>query len=122
MANQENIEKHKFKPGTSGNPSGRPPGIPNSKTILARFLALTETLPNPVTGETEEMTQLEIMYLKQIAKARKGDLHAMKEILDRYEGKSTQPVDMKLDVDPRKEILNKYMGDENAGETKETKS
>ena len=82
-----------FEPGKSGNPAGRPKGLPNSKTILNKFLALEEKVRNPVTGLEEEMSQLEIIYLQQIAKARKGDLKAMKEIMDRLEGKSMQSVD-----------------------------
>lgn len=111
--------KPRWKPGESGNPAGRPKGIPNSKTILQRFLALEEKIANPVTGVEENMSQLEIMYLKQIAKARKGDLQAMKEVIDRYEGKAQQTVDMNLAVDPRKEILEQYLGGGDAGQTKD---
>ncbi len=120
--NPDNIKGHEFKPGQSGNPAGRPKGIPNSKTILQRFLALEEKIANPVTGVEESMSQLEIMYLKQIAKARKGDLQAMKEVIDRYEGKAGQTIDMNLATDPRKEILKKYLGGEDAGKTEETES
>lgn len=35
MANPENIEEHKWKPGQSGNPKGRPPKL--FKTILQEF-------------------------------------------------------------------------------------
>lgn len=126
MANQENIDKHKFEKGVSGNPAGRPPGIPNSKTILQRFLALTEQIENPVTGVTEAMSQLEIIYLKQIAKARKGDIQAMKEILDRYEGKATQTIDANITaynkqdaIDEAAKIIEKEKKD--AGTTKAEK-
>lgn len=119
MPNPQNLEGKGFKPGQSGNPAGRPKGIPNSKTILQRFLALEEKIANPVTGVEESMSQLEIMYLKQIAKARKGDLSAMKEVIDRYEGKPQQTVEMNLAVDPRKEILDKYLGGDNAGQAQE---
>lgn len=93
MPNPQNIEQHKFEPGKSGNPAGRPKGLLNSKTILNKFLALEEKVRNPVTGLEEQMSQLEIIYLQQIAKARKGDLKAMKEIMDRLEGRAQQSVD-----------------------------
>jgi len=92
MAGYKQIEP-KWQKGESGNPAGRPKGIPNSKTILNKFLSLTEKVKNPVTGDEEEMNQLEILYLQQISKARKGDLKAMKEILDRLEGRPQQSVD-----------------------------
>jgi hypothetical protein len=34
MANPQNIEPHKFKPGQSGNPKGRPPGRKSLATII----------------------------------------------------------------------------------------
>jgi hypothetical protein len=109
------------KKGEVRNPNGRPKGSLNSKTILNRFLALEEQIENPVTGELENMTQLDIIYLKQIAKARKGDLQAMKEILDRFEGKATQSVEMDIKSDPRKEILDKYgLGEDDAGQASQT--
>lgn len=82
------------KKGEIRNPNGRPKGLPNSKTVLRRLLALTEQTKNPVTGEMEEMSQLEIITLKQLANARKGDLKAYREMLDRLEGKAQQSVDM----------------------------
>ncbi len=102
---KDDIVKHQYKKGQSGNPSGRPKGALNSRTILRKFLELTEEVENPVTGIKEDMSQLEILYLKQIAKARKGDLPALKEILDRYEGKPIQTVEQNIKVDPVEQIL-----------------
>lgn len=80
--------------GEVRNPGGKPKGTLNSKTVLRRLLALTENAKNPITGEMEEMSQLEIITLKQLANARKGDLKAYREMLDRLEGKAQQSVDM----------------------------
>lgn len=92
MAREDNLIP--AKKGEIRNPNGRPKGLPNSKTVLRRLLALTESTKNPVTGEMEEMSQLEIITLKQLANARKGDLKAYREMLDRLEGKAQQSVDM----------------------------
>lgn len=110
----------RFKPGQSGNPAGRPPGIPNAKTRYQRILNLIEKVKNPVTGEIEDFTVAEIMDMKIMQKARGGDLAAYKEIMDRLEGKAQQNIDMTVAVDERKAILEKYMGDENVREVKET--
>lgn len=94
MANNPRAAEN-LKPAKKGevrNPKGRPPG-PNSKTILRRFFALEEKTRNPVTGAEEHMSQLEILFLQQMAKARKGDLAALKELLDRYEGRPQQSID-----------------------------
>jgi hypothetical protein len=83
-----------FKEGKSGNLNGRPKGSISSKTILNRFLSLVEKgVKNPVTGEFEDMTVAEVMNLSIIAKARKGDLSAYREVLDRLEGKAQQNID-----------------------------
>ena len=83
--------------GEIRNPKGRGKGTLNSKTILKKWLELEEVITNPVTGKSENMTQLDILYLKQLANGRKGDLKASQWILDRFEGKSAQSVDITTD-------------------------
>lgn len=87
MANKNAIppEHGKFKTGQSGNPNGRPKGVPNTSTRLQRFLNATRRGKNPVSGEEEEFTVAELMDLQQIAKAIKGDTAAWEKILDRLE-------------------------------------
>lgn len=83
-------KKTRFKKGQSGNPAGRPAGVPNTKTRLLRFLELEQEGTNPVTKEREQFTVAELMDLQQIAKALKGDLQAYSALLDRLEGKPPQ--------------------------------
>jgi hypothetical protein len=90
--NPQNIEKHKFTPGQSGNPAGRPKGIPNAATRYQRLLKLVTKAANPVTGEMEEYTQAELMDMRIMSKALKGDLPAYKEIMDRLEGRTVETV------------------------------
>lgn len=81
-----------FKPGKDDrrNTKGRPVGTENSATRLKRILELTSEMLNPVNGVKEKFTVLEQMDLALIAKARKGDVKAYEQILDRFEGKSVQ--------------------------------
>jgi hypothetical protein len=118
MANDYNLIP--AKKGEVRNPKGRPKGLPNARTRYKRLLELVTTKTNPVTGELEEFTQLELMDIAVFNKALKGDLNAYKEILDRLEGKAQQSIDMSLAVDPRKQILEKYgLGDGDDREAKE---
>ena len=83
----------KFKKGESGNIDGRPKGIPNSSKRLARLLELVQRKKNPVTGEMEDFTTIELMDMAQIAKGLKGDTVAYREVLDRLEGRAKQVID-----------------------------
>lgn len=81
------------KKGEVRNPKGKPVGLQNSKTRYLRLLALTEKIQNPVTGKIEEFSVLEQLDMQMIAKARKGDLNAYKEIMDRLEGRPSQSIE-----------------------------
>ena len=85
-----------FEKGVSGNPNGRPKGVPNSKTRLLRLLELVTKVRNPVTGEDEEFTIAEQLDMQIIAKARKGDLKAYEILLDRLEGKPKQSTELEV--------------------------
>ena len=100
MAGRKDIHKDgavtQFKKGQSGNPAGRPKGVPNTKTRLLRFLTLEQEGTNPVTKEREQFTVAELMDLQQIAKALKGDLQAYSALLDRLEGKPASTTDLNV--------------------------
>lgn len=65
-----------FKPGQSGNPSGRP----KSKPVRDALRALIEELG------------LEQAVRAIYTKACEGDVSAFKEVADRLDGKVTQPI------------------------------
>lgn len=121
MANEENLKP--FQSGQSGNPNGRPKGIPNAKTRYRRLLELTQKKTNPVTGEIEEFTVAEQMDMKIFDKALKGDLQAYREIMDRLEGKPSQFITNEVNLNPVDELLKAYgidpEGVQNGGETNE---
>ncbi|MGD0157879.1 MAG: DUF5681 domain-containing protein [Terracidiphilus sp.] len=67
---------HKFKPGASGNPKGRPKGSLNVGKMLERTL-LEKVVINE-NGKRRTITKLEAA-IKQLAnKAASGDLNAVK--------------------------------------------
>lgn len=69
---------------------GRKKGVPNASTRLARFLNATMKGKNPFTGAEEEFSIAEMMDLKQIEKAMKGDTWAWEKVNDRVEGRTVQ--------------------------------
>ena len=79
MANPENIKKHEFKPGQSGNPKGRPK-MPDLSEAIAKILI----------DEKDGKTALEAILAALRSKATKGDVRAAQELFDRGYGKAKQ--------------------------------
>jgi len=93
-----NQEIGQFKKGQSGNPAGKPKGVQHSKTRLLRLLELVQKKRNPITGDEEDFTVLELMDMQMIAKALKGDQKAYETVIDRLEGKPKQTTDITADI------------------------
>jgi hypothetical protein len=71
MPNPENIEKHKWKKGQSGNPKGRPKTIPDLYSALA----------NVVGEKKDEKTALDGILLRLRSEAMKGNIRAIELML-----------------------------------------
>ena len=71
--------KTQWKKGQSGNPNGRKNA---AKDILNQLLDV----------EIDDRTQREQLMLKLIQMGMRGDLGAIKEVLDRTEGKSKEHI------------------------------
>jgi hypothetical protein len=93
MPNKENITKHEFNKGESGNPNGRPKGSKNRSTIARQWLEVNQNLKNPLTGENETMSQEDLMTLALIKKARDGDVNAYKALMDSGYGAPIQQIE-----------------------------
>ncbi len=61
-----------FMKGISGNPSGRPKGSLNRKTIARKYLAYLQEEVNPLTGIKELLGNEDMITLALIHKANKG--------------------------------------------------
>lgn len=82
------------KKGEVRNPNGRPKGALSVKTVLRRWLEAEQEITHPFTKETTTLSQLDIITLEQLKKARKGDTYAYKTLLDRLFGKPKQTIDV----------------------------
>lgn len=94
MANEDNIKKHEFKKGQSGNPKGRPKGSLNRSTIARRWLEAARKGKNPITGEDEMLTQEDVITLALVRKAMDGDVAAYKAIMDSGYGTAKDTIDI----------------------------
>jgi hypothetical protein len=87
----ENLKK--FEKGESGNPAGRPKGAKNRSTIAKYWLEVNQNLKNPLTGESQTMSQEDLMTLALIKKARDGDVNAYKALMDSGYGAPLQQIE-----------------------------
>ena len=93
MANQQNIEPHKFKKNDPRiNRKGRPVGSKSRKNLVMDVLSMKETVKHPITKEEVKLSQAEIITLKMLDMARKGDIKAWKELMDSAYGKNPDNV------------------------------
>lgn len=83
-----------FEKGISGNPNGRPKGVRNRSTLVREWLEVKQKAKNPITGQTEDLEQQDLMTLALIKKAREGDVQAYRELMDSAHGKVEQKTDI----------------------------
>ena len=84
----------RFKPGQSGNPSGRPKGVSIIAPLYKFALQVTEK-KNPYTGR--QMTWAERIALATLKYAEKGNPKALDIVWDRIEGKMKQEIDINVE-------------------------
>lgn len=84
-----------FPKGVSGNPKGAP------KTKL-----LKDVLKAELHAEINGIDNLTAIVSKLTTMAVKGDLNAIKEVLDRYAGRSLQQVENNLTIKQEPRIFN----------------
>jgi hypothetical protein len=78
-----------FKPGQSGNPSGRN----GQKPISDALKALLSRNPGKTLEQTVCDTNAQLIAFNMMVKALGGDKDTIKEVIDRTEGKPAQSVE-----------------------------
>jgi high-affinity K+ transport system ATPase subunit B len=101
-----------FEKGNKGG--GRPKGSLSIVRILHKTLAKKINMTDKNTKELSKKTIAEGVVLALIQKAMKGDVSAIKEVLERTDGKVTQKTDMHVKEQGTVHI---YIPDNGRGET-----
>ncbi len=91
MAREDNLKK--FTSDYQPKNNGRPKGRKNRSTIARHWLEINQKLKNPITGDSETMSQEDLMTLALIKKAREGDVNAYKALMDSGYGAPVQQID-----------------------------
>jgi hypothetical protein len=85
--NPDKLIPHRWQPGQSGNPGGRP-----KKTPLAD--ACRDVLGQPVPDDAEGRTYAQKIAVTLAEKAAEGDIRAAQELGDRAEGRARQAIEI----------------------------
>lgn len=80
------LDPYKFRPGQSGNPSGRPKKKPVTE-MYERIL-----------NDPENLAAIEKATVKALLKGNMAMVLQLKEMTDRVEGKVTQPIEADISV------------------------
>ncbi len=75
---------YRFRPGQSGNPTGRPKGVKNEMTIMRELLSQKITIN--VRGRVKRITLLEALHRRAVDEGLRGDLKCIAFILNRFRG------------------------------------
>jgi Family of unknown function (DUF5681) len=73
----------RFRPGQSGNPGGRKKGSRNLKSVLEEVMR--EEIELTENGKKRSVSLLEALIKRAVQEGLRGDLRAIKDLLDRYE-------------------------------------
>lgn len=103
MPNPENLIPYRWPKGTSGNIKGKPKGAQSFKKVIEDLLTREIEIDDPfhqdknTPPERITLTLREMIALKLVGKCIKnsGDLFAIRELLDRLEGRPAEQGDGK---------------------------
>jgi len=99
-------DEHKFRPGRSGNPKGRPKGTKNESTILRELLERKiETRSN---GRTQKVTVLEAMLLRFVEDALNGNVKTGAFLLNRFAARLSGELKAEDLTDDDREVLEAF--------------
>lgn len=93
MAREDNLRPKPWKPGQSGNPAGKKPGTKNLSTLLREYLEKKIDAPQtPLSPKGGKLPVKDVLVMRLINKAIKGDNRAIQEVFDRTEGRAIETV------------------------------
>lgn len=96
---KEDIKKHEWKKGQSGNPNGRPKGARNRSTIAKKWFKVMKTSRNPINGLEESLSMEDWITVMQFHKGiTKSDTAAYRALMDSAYGQPKESVDVSTDA------------------------
>lgn len=102
----------RFKPGQSGNPRGRPPGVKSLSDIVRKIVGQKVTITE--NGRTRRVPRLEAILLRAAGEASRGDARALRLLLqltERYGESAQSAIDRETTAAEDIAILRRYLPD-----------
>ena len=99
--------RHRFQPGQSGNPKGRPKGSKNESTILREILG--RKIANRVGDRVRKITVLEGILLRIADDSLRGDIKSATFLLNRFGALVSGELERTDITDDDREILEGYV-------------
>ena len=96
LPDKQLVSKGRWKPGQSGNPKGRPPKAISITSLVKEILDEVPEEVKPGVKNTEGKTWAELVAVTLVRGAVEGNSAHLKELLERMEGKVTQPIRAEL--------------------------
>jgi hypothetical protein len=101
-------KEHRFRPGQSGNASGRPKGRKNSATLLCEILDRKIQVRNGIT--IRKISVREAILTRFAESALKGDTKSATFLLQRYDGSEAVQDNADATTTPEEqEIIDRYL-------------
>jgi Family of unknown function (DUF5681) len=101
-------KEHQFRPGQSGNASGRPKGKKNTETLLRQILDRRIEVRNGST--TRKISVREAILTRFADSALKGDTKSAAFLLQRYDGSEAVQEHVDTSTTPdEQEIITRYL-------------
>lgn len=100
-----------FKPGQSGNPRGRPPGVKSLSDIVRKIVGQKVTITE--NGRTRRVPRLEAILLRAAGEASRGDARALRLLLqltERYGESAQSATERETMAAEDVAILRRYLG------------
>ena len=91
---KNDVIKHQWKKGQSGNPNGRPKGVPNRSKIILDILSLKQKAVNPITNEEEDLNQWQLIVLSMLKKAKAGGVREAEWLSENGYGKLRESIEV----------------------------
>lgn len=103
-------KRSQFKPGQSGNPRGRPPGVKSLSDIVRKIVGQKVTVTE--NGRQRRVPRLEAILLRAAGEASRGDARALRLLLqltERYGESAQSPTERETMAAEDIAILRRYL-------------